>query len=265
MNSNSQTLLELQFQEIGEWKFSDNMLQIQYSVKGEGILDSPNVLYSFVIKSNVVDTVGYIGKTTKSIKNRFQGYLNPGVGQKTNLRVSEKIREVLKSGEKVFIYVLLDIEPLQWAGISINLPAGIEDGLVYKLKPLWNIAGVQTSRIKTSSEDFEDNSFDDTLVGSELDDSLTSFKIYLGKAYYNQGFMNPGIKASDYLGLHNEEVILMLPNKKIIKSKIDRTSNPNHSVRVYFGNDLSDWYHKNHKLGDTLIALIKSGNRIILE
>jgi hypothetical protein len=263
MNNNSQALVEIQFQKIGEWKLFNDELSIEYETNTSYILNLPNALYSFIISSNNDDLIGYIGKTSKSIKNRFQGYLNPGINQKTNIRVSNKIKETILLNKQVFIYVLIDIEPLQWGGFSINLPAGLEDSLVNNLKPIWNIAGVGNQRPVTSSEELEEeNNIANNDSNNEV---ITSFKINLGEAYYNQGFMNPGVKASEYLGNHNEEVTIILSGNKKLKSKIDRTANPNGSVRLYFGKDLSEWYKRKYKLGDSLIAGIKQNNIIIIE
>lgn len=265
MNGSSQNLLEIQFQEIGEWKLSTNRQSIEYTLNNQNILNIPNVLYSFVLKSNEDDLIGYIGKTSKSIKNRFQGYVNPSNDQRTNIRVSKKIKEALEENKNVLIYALFDIEPLQWGIFSINLPAGLEDSIVHKLKPLWNIAGNQGFRIFTSTEELEGNISENKESSTETDEPLTHFRIKLGEAYYNQGFMNPGVRASDFLGGQNEESTLTLPGNIILKSKIDRTANGNNSVRIYFGKDLADWYQKNYTIKDNLIAIVKSGNRIIIE
>jgi hypothetical protein len=73
MNNNLQSLIDIQFQEIGEWKLSNNTKNIEYNIKNKSVLNIPNVLYSFIVKDEHNDFVGYIGKTSKSIKIRFQG------------------------------------------------------------------------------------------------------------------------------------------------------------------------------------------------
>jgi hypothetical protein len=266
MSYTLQTLTDIQFQQIGEWKLDEEALSIVFNTEKNVMLQIPNVLYSFVLHSKDNSSViGYIGKTSKSVKNRFQGYLNPGINQRTNIRVSQKIKESLKSGHKVFIHALFDIEPLQWGGFSINLPAGLEDALVNKLKPIWNIAGTGGQRIITSTEELEEEIVNPDQNPDNIDDVLTSFKIKLGEAYYNQGFMNPGVKASDYLGDHNEQVILILPGGKELKSRIDRNANPNGSVRIYFGQQLSNWFQQNYRFGGSLTASVRQKNRICIE
>lgn len=266
MSYNLQALTDIQFQKIGEWKLNESILTIEYVREDNVFLKIPNVIYAFVVKSEDDSTIiGYIGKTSKSIKNRFQGYLNPGVNQKTNIRVSNKIKEAIESKHKVFIYSLFDIEPLQWGGFSINLPAGLEDALVNKIRPIWNIAGIGGQRIITSTEELEEEVVNPEQHLNNDDDILTSFKIKLGDAYFNQGYMNPGVKASDYLGDHNEQVILVLPSGQELNSRIDRNANGNGSVRIYFGKELSNWYQQHYQFGDSLIASIKQNNRIFLE
>jgi hypothetical protein len=265
MNNNLQSLIDIQFQEIGEWKLSNNTKNIEYNIKNKSVLNIPNVLYSFIVKDEHNDFVGYIGKTSKSIKIRFQGYSNPSSDQKTNIRIAEKILECLEKGQMVFIYALFDIEPLQWGNFSISLPAGLEDSIVHRLEPKWNIAGVRREKVITSTQELEELAESNTQLINELEPALTSFGIKLGDAYYNQGFMNPGIKASDYLGKQGESVSLILPDNRVLSSKIDRNANGNGSVRIYFGKDLSIWYQKKFKLGNQIIALIKAGNKIIIE
>jgi hypothetical protein len=76
MLANVETLIELQFQKIGKWALTNESLSIEFDTGKSALLQTPNVLYSFVIYSNDdSSTIGYIGKTSKSIKNRFQGYL----------------------------------------------------------------------------------------------------------------------------------------------------------------------------------------------
>lgn len=266
MNNNYQILSELQFQEIGEWKVSSDGNSIEYAINSKSYLDIPNVLYSFVVDSDTTSFDGYIGKTSKTIKNRFQGYVKPGADQKTNIRVSEKIVQCLKKGQKVYIYALFDIEPLQWGSYSINLAAGLEDSMVQKLKPTWNIAGVKGGKLITSTEEFEDEFVSTTVSATnEYESALVSFKIVLGKAYYYKGYMNPGVKASEYLGEEGESVTLVLPNGKTLESIIDRSANPNKSVRIYFGQDLAMWYQSNCEFNDELVGLVKSGNKIFIE
>ena len=77
--------------------------------------------------------------------------------------------------------------------------------------------------------------------------------------------MNPGVKASDYLGNHNDPVELFLPGNITLRSTINRTANTNSSVRIHFGSELSEWYHQHKVIGNELTAFIESGNRIIIE
>ena len=93
-----------------------------------------NVLYAFVCKKEVV----YIGKTTKTLRSRMYGYTNPGKTQFTNERGNVEIRKALDLGEFVYVYTLPDNGLLRYGGFHLNLAAGLEDSLLFELKPSWN-------------------------------------------------------------------------------------------------------------------------------
>ena len=93
-----------------------------------------NVLYAFVCQEEVV----YVGKTIKTLKSRMYGYANPGNTQFTNKRGNAEIRKALESGEFVHVYALPDNGLLRYGGFHLNLAAGLEDSLLFELKPSWN-------------------------------------------------------------------------------------------------------------------------------
>ena len=91
-----------------------------------------------------------------------------------------------------------------------------------------------------------------------------SFIITLGKTYYQKGFINPGLAASQLLGAHGEPVTVILGNSgKNILSRIDRTANANGSVRVIGKNsDIADWFQQNFHQGSTVTGVIEDQNTI---
>ena len=50
--------------------------------------------------------------------------------------------DVLTANQAVDIYVFRDPEPKLFAGIPINLAAGLKDGLILEFRPPWNKAGL---------------------------------------------------------------------------------------------------------------------------
>ena len=163
----SQDLLEIQFNKVGNWSLNDNS-ELSYSIDNSLslIINFPNILYAFVLEMELGDKLMYLGKTTKSLKQRFTGYLKPGSGQQTNIRVNEKILELLNNGNKISIYVFKDIECLQWSGYNLNLPAALEDSLVNKFSPDWNIHG--KNKFLSSTAELENSNITNVDIESTL-------------------------------------------------------------------------------------------------
>ena len=97
-----------------------------------------NVLYAFISEGEVL----YIGKTVRSLKQRMYNYLNPGPTQSTSIRCHKLIRDTIGSGKLIEIHALPDNGLLYYGGFHVNLAAGLEDSLVSKIKPKWNLAGI---------------------------------------------------------------------------------------------------------------------------
>ncbi|MFD3393413.1 GIY-YIG nuclease family protein [Aquirufa sp. OSTEICH-129V] len=258
----SQDLLEIQFIKVGNWSLNDNN-ELGYSIDNSSslIINFPNILYAFVHEMEVGDKLMYLGKTTKSLKQRFSGYLKPGSGQQTNIRVNDRIIDLLNKGNKISIYVFKDIECLQWSGYNLNLPAALEDSLVNKFSPEWNIHG--KNKILSSTAELENSN----IANVEIDSSSNYefiFEIILGETYFNKGFVNPGIKADEYFGEHDQIVTLHLKNGEILKSKIDRNANANKTTRLFFKSDLVNYYKKHYELGQKISFGIISKNQLVI-
>ena len=252
-------LEELGFEEIGFWEENDGLTyRINNDVK-EKWVNHPNILYAFVttIVGEEDSEVSYIGKTTKTLRTRFSGYKKPGRDQQTNARVHNAIQNALNENRSVCIYVFKDVVPLQWGGFNLNVAAGIEDDLIRRIAPAWNKAGIS----KKATSDFE--AIENASFGTDEDWSV-SFEVTLRNTYYNspQGFMNPGTKASQSLGLNGDSVTLKLNSEITLNGVINRTANNNGSVRITWGSDLRDFYQSKYSIGDVVVFVIKPGNVI---
>lgn len=80
----------------------------------------------------------YVGKTTKTLKERLYGYQNPGSTQFTNIRGNAEILKALRAGKNVEIFALPDNGLLKYGGFLLDLAAGLEDSIINELKPAWN-------------------------------------------------------------------------------------------------------------------------------
>ncbi|MCG3209816.1 MAG: hypothetical protein FOGNACKC_03443 [Anaerolineae bacterium] len=129
-------LIEFGFSEVGEWFLNDDGLDFQL-----GAFDNElGVLYAFVAG----DSVKYIGKSVRSLKQRLLGYKNPGPSQKTNRANHGKIIQALASGSSVKIFAFKSDEILFYKGVPIDLVAGLEPTLIDKCQPPWNSLGIST-------------------------------------------------------------------------------------------------------------------------
>jgi len=261
-------LSQLEFIDAGSWILNNkngDLSPVWEESFNKGILDNPNVLYAFVVD----DSVKYIGKTSKSIKKRFVGYCKPGNSQQTNFRCNQRIKEHLAKDKKIRIHIFSPVSLLQYGTYSINLAAGLEDALIKDLEPEWN--GGKFGKKQTESAELEKEALDIPKPTTKdyktpVNTSEFKFDFTLQKTYFDKGFINVGVKGSEHLGQHGDLVTLFLGNEHfVVTSKINRTANLNHSVRVIGNNAIiANWFQKNFKEGQKVSGMIKSNNIIFL-
>lgn len=274
----AETLLALGFRELGNWVASANGLGIAHqhdadrSSETRVLLDARNSLYAFATNDDVL----YIGKTSRSVRERLLGYRNPHSGQRTNVRCNARIREMTAGGKEIRILVFNPISHLRYGDFDLNLAAALEDSLISSFNPPWN--GRQGGRLLTEEAEREEGEQLAALAAEksaitvpEMRDSaspapITSFKIRLGSAYFNQGLINPGVDASRYLGEHDEPVAILFDNSKDdLLSRIDRHANQGGAVRIVGNNRaIAIWFQKNFRLGDIVEANVLDRNTIQL-
>jgi hypothetical protein len=266
-------LIQIHFEEIAKWQIVEN--KITYKLNSEKLNSRiliKNILYAFVKVSSdeTLSEVMYIGKTTKGIITRLNQYKS-GYGQATNNRINQNIKSLLSNNSiNVKILVLVDIPALQWGGYNLNLPAGLEDGLIVSFRPEWN--NTHGGLLKTSSEEFEDfdtqNNESDTAneVQKNIDDCVNpcgTFEWKLGETYYNTGFMNPGVTVDQCFGREGEIVELHFPNGNIYRSEINRKANKNGTVRLRF-NSAVIYIQSSYNIGEILEIKICEKNKLFV-
>ncbi|WP_338661318.1 GIY-YIG nuclease family protein [Pararoseomonas sp. SCSIO 73927] len=274
----AETLLNTGFKDIGVWSESKDGKGIEYHLDGINpeadrlLLAERNALYAFVHG----EKVNYVGKTARSILKRFVGYRKPHKGQRTNWRCNEKIRELLARGETVRIYVFTPLSHLRYAEFEINLAAGLEDALIAAFDPPWNGRdGARPVTEEAEREALEEEGDLEAASGSGSPPpgmaalnmpGTASFGIRLGEAYYRQGFINPGVDASRFLGGDGEPMSIVFDDgTEEVISAINRKANRTGSVRVVGRNRLiAEWFQKHFREGETVEARVLSRNRILL-
>jgi len=148
---NRDTLLNLGFEHFSSWE-SDGATEIKYQLpcqilpQFEKLCQEKNVLYAFIYEDNVM----YIGKTTLGIERRLFGYCKPGKRQRTNIECKCNILQL--PNKSVEILVFIGTNKFQCGDFSFNMAAGLEDSLIKKIKPTWNILGKNDEPITASEE-----------------------------------------------------------------------------------------------------------------
>ncbi len=129
MSSDLDKLKAIGFVEVGQWRLLEGGLDYelypQYS-------KARNVLYAFVAD----DQVKYIGKTTQELHARIENYKY--ATRSINLKNQANIIGCLNVDKLVKIFALPDNGLLHYGDFHVNLAAGLEDSLIYKLSPQWN-------------------------------------------------------------------------------------------------------------------------------
>lgn len=219
-------LLKIGFRKFGEWQLSGGVLRYELTSSAP----HPNTLYAFAVDGEVK----YIGKTTRTLRGRLNGYVRPGPTQATNLRNHENILTSLGSGEVVEIFALPDEDLHYFGGFHLNLAAGLEDSLIKSLIPSWNGGGKATLE-----EEQDQRAVPEPANGEQLSKTL---EITMGETYWNKGFFNTGIQSSVLFGADGQMIEMFLASETVpILGTINRTANSNHSPRIFGGRTLKEW------------------------
>lgn len=234
------------FEQIGAWKINGKGIGYSINQHKQGFLGIGNALYAFTSGNDVM----YIGKTTKSITGRFVGYFN-GNGRATNNKLHVAILDLLRTGNTVEIWVFAPTIPFQILGFEVNLAAGLEDSLISEFKPEWNGKRVTVANNQNNAQ---------------LGIPVCDFKIKLGKIYYNSGFINPGVTASQELDVDGEPVKVFLGSSaNFVNSAINRRANTNGTVRIIGNNrQIAEWFQDKFNPGDEVSAAVIDRQTILL-
>lgn len=128
----AEKLLEAGFRQIDHWEPDGDGIQLQ------GTAPTKPAVYAFAVAGNVV----YVGKASRSLRQRMGQYAKPGPTQSTNQRIHPLIRAELDAGNAVEVLAVNPGETL-WRDLPVDLVAGLEAGLVRHYRPLWNQQGAK--------------------------------------------------------------------------------------------------------------------------
>jgi len=241
-------LLKIGFIKVGVWSLYNS--HIQFSLTSH--VSEKGVLYSFVSNNEIK----YIGKTTQTLSNRMKGYQKPGSTLRTNIRVKDKITNLLGHGLPLEIYILPDDGLFKFGDFKLSVAAGLEDTLINEFNPEWNITGRK-----------KENRIDKIVKKEKILPQIRSqnfttdtIEVILWPAYYNQGFFNVRRRNSDRFGKDQEIIRILLGDNSdnIINGVIDRKANSNGTPRIRGRKELTEWIQSNFKPGDILLVDIIS-------
>ena len=133
LDTSAKQLENMGFRKFGEWKIETDRLKCILTDDAK----AQNVLYAFISEGVVL----YVGKTVRSLKQRMYNYQNPGPTQSTSIRCNKLIFDSVVAGKCIEVHALPDNGLLYYGGFHVNLAAGLEDSLVSKIKPVWNVTG----------------------------------------------------------------------------------------------------------------------------
>jgi hypothetical protein len=125
-------LLRAGFRLLGEWVLAG---------PGEFVLNvrapAESGVYAFVVDG----WIRYIGLTQTGLRTRMDHYRRGHKRQRTSARVKSLIAAALKDGRTVKVLIATP-EASNWHGLPVNTAAGLEAGLIRKMRPEWNMLGV---------------------------------------------------------------------------------------------------------------------------
>ncbi len=121
-------LVDAGFQRVGTWRLTPDTEGIELDFTSSR---DPGV-YAYVVG----DSVHYVGSAQRGLHNRFRRYAIAKT-LRTSARIRSEIIECLIDGRPVEIYALSPPDML-WNGLPVDLIAGLEEGLIRRLRPPWN-------------------------------------------------------------------------------------------------------------------------------
>jgi hypothetical protein len=253
-------LLEAGFISAGQWQLKDGILN--YELNQTFI--SRNNLYAFVCDGEVK----YVGKTTRTLKERMYGYKNPGKTQSTNINNHNRIKKSLLNGQAVQILLMQDSGLISWGPFHLNIAAGLEDSIIRVVEPEWN-GGMKEVETAITNEPEKDIVSEHHVAEAMSQQSLpakTELTFTLQPTYLKRGFFNVRMAESLLLGDNNEKIEIHLEGLTIpVYGVINRKANTNGTPRIMVGKILSDWFKKECIPGSVVTVKVLTPESITIE
>ena len=123
------------FVKVGEWRLKKDLKSgITFKLDN---FENERVIYAFVVEGEA-KYIGVCENSTTTLRDRMGRYKSlQGAG--TNERIARKIKDCLGREKAVKMFALKPESILQYEGLNVDLVKGLENPLIEKLKPGWNI------------------------------------------------------------------------------------------------------------------------------
>jgi len=127
-------LTDMGFREAGHWELSGNFLSYRLSEE----YNDKRGLYLFVVDNEPL-YLGACRSPRTTISNRLNSYAKASRRYETTESfINSKLRNELKNGNHVTIYVLVPQKSFTYNGIELDPVVGLERPVRDKLNPIWN-------------------------------------------------------------------------------------------------------------------------------
>ena len=253
-------LKSIGFEKLGHWRLDDS--EISLNIVNHNLSQICPALYAFTISEEVM----YVGKTNQKLSSRLYGYKNPDYSQKTNLRINSFIRDKLDQSKNVEIFVFHEITTEKRGKFTLNIPAALEDDIIGRLQPEWNISSKPSnSKNQRFIHSEKDSASESSKSANEITEKWIAphAEVTIGESYFNQGFFNIGVDHEKHIGNNGESITIHLGNQGgSITGKINRSCNPNNTPRIMGGIELREWIKKNFQEGEVFRVDIITPNEI---
>jgi hypothetical protein len=130
-------LIAMGFTEVGSWQADDTLKSgIRFTLTS---MHNSRAIYAYVVEQEV-KYVGVCDNTTTTLEDRMKRYQSLA-GAGTNERIARLIQGELAEGRQVLIYAWAPHEEFHCCDLTVDLVKGLENPLIAKLEPGWNIKG----------------------------------------------------------------------------------------------------------------------------
>lgn len=286
-------LLQIGFRDVGCWTFVGQGLQLQL----ETLPTHRSALYAFATDSSVL----HVGKTAGTLSGRLRAYITPHQSQRTNVRNRTAILDLLRAGKKVRILGWIDPGLHRIGPFDLNMAAGLEDSIIGMLAPPWNgaraaaaaeipqrrspllpanatqfalpassvpkgLALASVPKLSGTSVSAAHSLTSPPLSSVHSNREVTTFKVRLGKTYYEKGFFNVPVAFSTLFGSHGSTVLLYCGGERtLVHAVLDRKANQQSGTpRIYGKSELAHWLQRNFQLDGMLTVTALSPTSAVL-